>query len=181
MGTSKKPSDEDRRLFREAVGEVKPLKSTPPLPEKSKPKPVPRQKIADERQVMQDLMNHQWDPASLESGEELQYQRPGLSKADFRRLRKGQFSVRAELDLHGHNAEQAKSAVMSFLNNCLEQQIRCVRIIHGKGLRSSASGPVLKPLVERMLRQRDEILGFSSARPVDGGSGAVYVLLKKRV
>lgn len=180
MSSNKKPSDEDRRLFREAVGEVKRLKSPQPIPEKIKPAPVPRQKLADDLQVMKDLMNHEWDPSSLESGEELQYQRPGLSKADFRRLRRGQFSVQAELDLHGHNAEQAKSAVKNFLHLCLEQQIRCVRIIHGKGLRSSASGPVLKPLVERMLQQRDEILGFSSARPVDGGSGAVYVLLKKR-
>jgi DNA-nicking Smr family endonuclease len=94
-----------------------------------------------------------------------------------RKLRRGQFSSRAELDLHGLRSEEARRTVAEFLHAARERNLRCVRIIHGKGRGSGARGPVLKQKLGSWLRQRSEVLAFCSARPADGGSGALYVLL----
>ena len=83
-----------------------------------------------------------------------------------------------EIDLHGLSAEDARDALARFLIESVERRHRCVRVIHGKGLRSGPGGPVIKRRIGRWLKRRDEVLAYASARPVDGGTGAVYVLLK---
>jgi DNA-nicking Smr family endonuclease len=177
--TRHRPTEEDVRLFREAVGPVRELDHgrhhhDAPAP----PPPVPVQRQLDEQRVLEDLLSDGLDPADLETGEELVYLRPGLPYALLRRLRRGQFSVGDQLDLHGLTVDEARVAVAAFLHDVRRRGQRCVRVIHGKGNRSRLGQPVLKVKVSHWLRQRDEVLAFCSARAVDGGTGAVYVLLK---
>ena len=140
---------------------------------------MPSQRRRDEKQVLRDLLSDGLDPADLETGEELVYLRPGLPYSLLRRLRRGQFSVGPQLDLHGLTVDEARAALGAFLHEVQRGGRRCVRIVHGKGLRSGDSGPVLKALVDRMLRLRSDVLAFASAPAPEGGSGAVLVLLTR--
>jgi DNA-nicking Smr family endonuclease len=116
------------------------------------------------------------DP-EVASGEELVFHREGVQMSILRKLRRGQYRVQAEIDLHGLTVTEAKEALREFLAHCLNRHIRCVRIIHGKGLRSGHRGPVLKGAVSHVLRRIAPVLAYVSARQVDGGTGALYVLL----
>ncbi len=176
-GRKPKTSDEDKALFRKAVRDVRTLKQDKIPPYRRPLAPRPHMRIEDERQVIDNLLSDDWEPAELETGEELLFARPGLQHNVLRRLRRGQFTVGAELDLHGMSAREARQALSEFL---LFTPHRCIRIIHGKGRGSFQKQPVLKGKVNNWLRQRDEVLAFCSARPVDGGTGALYVLLKRR-
>lgn len=173
-------SEDDIALFRESVGPISRVRHDRVHPHRQRPHPVPRQRLADEQQVLRDSLNGAPEPAESETGEELTYVRPGLQHRLLRKLRRGQFSIGAELDLHGMTAHAAHEALAGFLRECRARDLRGVRIIHGKGLRSRHGRPVLKGKLDRWLRQRDEVVAFCSARPVDGGTGAVYVLLKRR-
>jgi len=173
------PPDEDEAdAFAQAMRDVA---RRPPSNRAAKPRaPIssrPSQLEADERAVIDELLDH--DPEQwIDSGEELSYRAPGLQDAAFRKLKRGTYRIEAELDLHGMNSDEAKLALHRFLADCQMRGIRCVRIIHGKGLRSSNRGPVLKTRVDHWLRQRKDVLAFTSARPQDGGTGAAYVLLR---
>ncbi len=171
-------TDEERELFREAVGPVVPVASDRAHQPPPGPPPIPRQRLADEARLRDDMLSDEYLP-ELETGDELWFARPGLQHSLLRKLRRGQYSVAAELDLHGMTVVEARQAIVQFLQRVRRRERRCVRIIHGKGNRSQNREPVLKHMVNRWLRQRDEVLAFSSARPVDGGTGAVYVLLKR--
>ena len=118
------------------------------------------------------------DPHELETGEELLFRRPHVRPGDLRKLRRGHVPVAEEIDLHGLTADEAHEALAAFLTEAVARRSRCVRVILGKGLRSGPGGPVIKRRIGRWLRRRDEVLAFCSARPVDGGTGAVYVLIK---
>jgi DNA-nicking Smr family endonuclease len=170
----------DRELFQSALSDVAPI--TPhgrflhppqPLP------PVPLSRLRDEREVIHESLHDpiRWDEAT-ENGEEISYVRPGISRQTLRRLRRGEWVSQSELDLHGLTKIEAKLELADFLYECKRRGVRCVRIIHGKGLRSKNQEPVLKYHVRYWLTQREEILAFVQARPVDGGSGALMVLLK---
>lgn len=171
---------EDVKLFRESIGVVKPVRDdrvTPPRRHIS-PRPVFRER--DETEVLRDMLSDLFDPADMETGDELLYIRPGLQARTVRKLRRGKLSVDAELDLHGMTVPIARAAVAGFLRECQRHHIQCARIIHGKGLGSRHRAPVLKQKVGGWLRQRDEVLAYCSARQYDGGTGAVYVLLKRK-
>lgn len=171
-------SDDDSRLFREAVGEVRPVRTDGLPPQKPKPPPRPQQFLADERRVLDELLA---DPDALpdvEPGDALEYARPGLQRNVLRRLRRGEYRAGADLDLHGLTLADARKALTAFLNQSRRAGVRCVHIVHGKGLGSQGRGPVLKSLVNAWLRRQDAVLAFCSARPADGGTGAVYVLLR---
>jgi DNA-nicking Smr family endonuclease len=169
----------DIELFRETIGAVKPVKNDRADRDLPRPMPVPVQAQRHEQEALQDLMSDRYDPAALDLGSEISFLRPGLQHNLLRRLKRGHYSIGAALDLHGLTVPKAKQAVITFLQHARQAQKPCVRIIHGKGLRSSNAGPILKPMVAKWLAQRQEVLAFCTARPVDGGSGAVYVLLKK--
>jgi len=178
MNTSDDKSDEDDVDFAEAMRGVsrkpEPNRATPHRPRLSG---RALQREADERAVLDELLEH--DPEEFaETGEGLMYRAPGLQESAFRRLRRGTYRIEAELDLHGMNSERAKVALHQFLAESIAQGLRCVRVIHGKGLRSSHQGPVLKQRVDRWLRRTKHVLAFVSARPQHGGTGAVYVLLR---
>lgn len=172
---------EDRDLFRQTVGAVEPLRDDRIEPGARRPAPVPRFSLADERQVLDDMLSDYFEPADLETGEELYYRREGVQQAVLRKLRRGLFQVGAVLDLHGMTVAAAKEALGAFLQRTRRERLHCVRIIHGKGNRSRHRGPVLKQKINHWLRQRDEVLAFCSARAADGGTGAVYVLLRRKL
>lgn len=174
------PDEDDIAIFREAVDDA--LRHEPKHVEPHFKRPRPRAYFSRlaQKDVMREAMTDPLDPDTLETGEELLYARPGIPHATFRRLRRGQYDIEAELDLHGHNSREAREAVGEFLYHVRQARMRCVRIIHGKGLGSRGSSPVIKNKLNHWLRQRDDVLAFASALPRDGGTGAVYVLLKRR-
>ncbi|NKB36673.1 MAG: DNA mismatch repair protein MutS [Gammaproteobacteria bacterium] len=169
----------DSELFREAIGRVNPVKHDVHVEETEKPKPWPTQRVADERQTLLDMASGLHDPEILETGDELYFKREGVQNRLFQRLKRGQIPCERVLDLHGMTIAVAKEAFCDFLLMARKTNWRCVRIIHGKGKGSRDGIAVLKGKVEHWLRQRDEILAFSTARPVDGGTGAMYVLIRR--
>jgi len=169
--------NDEARLFREAVRGVRPLGSRAPEPRPPKVRPRARFTRADREAVLREsLAGDSTDPA-LAGGEELIFHRPQVQPGVLRRLRRGEYRVQREIDLHGLTVTEAKRALRQFLIDALEHEVRCVRIIHGKGLRSGHRGPVLKAAVNAVLRRTGAVLAYVSARQVDGGTGAVYVLL----
>jgi DNA-nicking Smr family endonuclease len=172
-------ADPDTQLFREAVRDVKPLSAEAPVvsDRRRHPQPVARFSRADRHAVLEESLN--WLPGDpeLASGDELVYHRAGVQTSVLKKLRRGQYRVQAEIDLHGLTVAEAKQALRDFLATALDRQYRCVRIIHGKGLRSGHRGPVLKGVVSSVLRRVKPVVAYVSARQVDGGTGAVYVLL----
>ncbi len=171
---------EDARLFRESIGQVRQIASHETASRKSPPAPNPAQFEADEAAVKDELLNSAIDPAATEIGEELLYLREGHSPQLLKRLRRGSFSVQDEIDLHQMDGRTARVTLDEFLAACKRRGLRCVRVVHGKGLRSGSAGPVLKQMTDRTLRRRDDVLAFASARPAQGGTGATVVLLRSR-
>jgi DNA-nicking Smr family endonuclease len=169
-------SAEDHELFTSAIGSVRPVKQHA-VPVKPRPAPEPVQSRLDEARVPGELIHSVIDPALIEVGEELSYLKDGHSPLLLRKLKRGQFSVADEIDLHQMTAAVAREAVLLFLAQSKRDGRHCVKIIHGKGLRSRNQGPVLKRLVDSLLRRRADVLAFASAKPNDGGTGAVLVLL----
>jgi DNA-nicking Smr family endonuclease len=171
------PTAEDRALFRQAAGQVRPvINDKAALDERSKPKPYPRKHAPDVQQRLDDRIVHEGESLSVE--DRMLYYAPGLQKTVLKKLRGGYFGLDAELDLHGLTGEQAKHTLLHFLHRCVEDGLRCVHIIHGKGYRSPDNRPVIKNHLNLWLRQHRDVLAFCSAPPRDGGAGAVYVLLR---
>lgn len=176
--------DDDLSLFRESVDGVRPLQlerhanrdtSRPPPPP-----PLPAQRQRDEQQVMDELAHGEIDFSSIETGEEISHLKPGLQKRILQRLRRGHWRVQAELDLHDMNMAAANASIRALLDDALRESLSCIKIIHGKGLRSGPAGPQLKRLTASVLARHSRVLAFASAPPHDGGTGAVHVLLSQR-
>lgn len=169
---------DEASLFRQAVADVRPLPQNQPLPTLPRPPPRALFRLADEAAVLRQLLQGP-DESDLETGEDLRYLRPGVSEQLLRQLRRGRYTIQAEMDLHGLNRQQAREALNAFLQECRTLDLRCVRIIHGKGRSSPHGQGVLKAAVNGWLTRCDEVLAFCSARPADGGTGAIYVLLRR--
>jgi len=178
--TARDDDSDDARLFRDAIGRVRPLKRAAAAPPR-KPLPPPRaaQAESDEAAVSAELLVHAFDPAAIEVGDEIHYLKPGQPERLLKQLRRGHFSVRAELDLHEMTIAVARDAVRAFLDESIARHEYCVRIVHGKGLRSRGDGPVLKRMTATLLARRKDVLAYASARPAQGGTGAVIVLLAR--
>lgn len=170
----------DKDLFRAAMREVRRLPPAPSPPEAPKPAAEARFTRSDQRAVLQESLLPPTDDVDLGTGEELSFRRPQVPQAVLQKLRRGHYSVDAEIDLHGLTGAQAKQALREFLAEATLRRMSCVRIIHGKGKRSGPRGPVLKHVVNRWLQLADAVLAFASARDIDGGSGAVYALLRRQ-
>jgi DNA-nicking Smr family endonuclease len=173
----REPQDDDARAFRDAVRDVQPLAFTPRVASRRKATPRAVFRRQAEREVLRESIVLTPAELDVESGDELSFRRPGIQDTLMRRLRRGHYRVESELDLHGLTLPEAKEQIRSFVARSIARQARCVRIIHGKGLGSGPRGPVLKHAVNVILRRFDAVLAFCSARQVDGGTGAIYVLL----
>jgi DNA-nicking Smr family endonuclease len=172
--------EREANLFRTTVGEVEPLRtaarvSTPP----PRPQPIPHQRLADDEAALQESLSDEFSiDTLLEIDEELSFVRGGIGPDVLRKLRGGGWVTQDQLDLHGLRTDQARTALSQFVRDSVKRGMRCVRIIHGKGLGSLGKKPVLKNKVRNWLVQKDEVLAFCQARAADGGSGALMVLLK---
>ena len=162
--------------FRKAVAGVNPLKHSRRIAHKHPaPAPVPHQRRRDEAAALaESLAGPLSADEALETGEELSYLRDGMARETLRKLRRGHWSIQDGVDLHGLNRDQAAAMVVEFLNHCLARGVRCVRIVHGKGL------GILKAKLKKWLPRREEVLAFCQAPANDGGSGALLVLLKTK-
>lgn len=173
-------TDDERDLFRRALADAKPLRTTRRAAEVIR-KPTPRARFsrADEAAVLRESLEAHIDDTESHSGESLRFHRPSVGKRTMRKLARGNFSVQDEIDLHGMTVAEAKPRLAEFIERCAREGRLCVRIVHGKGLGSGDRGPVLKQKVNRWLRQWDTVLAFVSTRQVHGGTGALYVLLRQ--
>jgi len=173
------PARDAAEVFRAAFSDVTPLRQSRMLIERPRPRPLPVQRQLDERAVLRESLRNEsaWE-IGLDTGEELSFIRRGIDARTLSRLRRGHWVIQDDLDLHGSNAREAHALVTQFLAQCARRGLRCVRIVHGKGLRSRNREPVLKRKVAGWLMQRDDVLAFCQAPRPDGGSGAVVVLLK---
>ncbi len=170
--------DDDRQAFAAATQGVKPVKRSDRVAVSS---PRPAARATHSRAAVTEMLRESLDgPAPELLGEDLAFCRPGVPKTVFRNLKRGRFSIEDECDLHGLTQTEAKAALRDFVVECSERGLGCVRIIHGKGMRSGPGGPVLKQLVQNCLARWDEVLAFACAQLKHGGSGAVYVLLRRR-
>jgi DNA-nicking Smr family endonuclease len=174
---TRKPDADEVMAFREAVRDVRPLAAEPRVVQRRKPRPRAEFRRRDELAVLEESISLTSSDLDVETGDELSFRRPGVQDTVIRKLRRGQYRVEAEIDLHGMTLPEAKQGMREFLAAAILRQLRCVRIVHGKGLRSGHRGPVLKNAVNVVLRRTDAVVAFCSARQVDGGTGAVYVLL----
>lgn len=173
------PATSDTALFRAAMAGVRQREQATHTHTGRKPPPAqPRSREADERAVMHELLYGNFEPDLADNVEALQHRAPGVQDRVWRRLTRGGYHIDAELDLHGLNRERAYLAVAGFMEECRARDQRCVRIIHGKGLRSTGRGPVIRSLLGGWLRRRNDVLAFCQARPEHGGSGATCVLLR---
>jgi DNA-nicking Smr family endonuclease len=169
---------EDHALFMDAIGAVRRIETDRHDARAPAPKAEPLQSRRDDARVMDELLRPLPSALDPDAAEPLRYLKNGIAPRVLLKLGRGQYSVRDEIDLHQMTASVAKDAIARFLAECKARGHLCVKIIHGKGLRSKNDGPVLKALADRLLRQRGDVLAFRSARWNDGGSGAVIVLLK---
>ena len=173
-------TDDDVEYFRRSMSDARPLKSDKRVPEpKKKPPPRARFSRADEQDALAESLEADIDTMEAANAESIRYHRPHVGKRTMRRLARGKYAVQAEIDLHGMTVAEARPRLADFIDYSLKQGLTCVRIVHGKGLGSGHRGPVLKSAVNRWLRKWDSVLAFVSARQVDGGTGAVYVLLDR--
>jgi DNA-nicking Smr family endonuclease len=174
--TKKTLSDDDRALFRQSVGQVSTIKNDKIEPHRpKKQRPSIRNALVEDSSPFVKSADH---IDSLSNEDKLSFLSPGMQKNVLRKLRKGHYGLDADLDLHGLTSQQARQQLVRFLHDCVEYGCRCVHIIHGKGYRSENYHPVLKNDVNVWLRQHKDVLAFCSSPPRDGGTGAVYVLLR---
>ncbi len=170
----------DADLFRREVGDVAPIAAAARAMHGRTPPPaLPLQTRRDEQAVLNEAISDEFDPeVLLDTDESLFYCRPGISHEVVRKLRRGHWIVQAQLDLHGMRRDEAREALAEFIRETVKRGLRCVRVIHGKGLGSVGKEPVLKGKVRAWLVQKAEVIAFCQARAHDGGAGAVLVLLQ---
>jgi DNA-nicking Smr family endonuclease len=174
-----KQAASDKDLFVRAAGIVKPLPDKRKLHHKTSPKmPTVMQYQVDEKAVLKEAISDEFDVGTLlECDEHLSFRRPGIGPDVTRKLRRGDWSIQRQIDLHGLRRDDAREALSLFIREAHQQGIRCVRVVHGKGLGSPGKAPILKNRVHSWLVQKYEVLAFVQAKPADGGAGALVVLL----
>ncbi len=179
MSDDKPLSEDDKALFRDAIGDVKSVANDKAPDSKAKPRARVKSTQSDNRSVMEELLSELSESDLLETGEHLSYTAPGVQRGVLRKLKSGKYAIQAEIDLHGMNLQTAKQELSAFLVECQHRRLLCVRIIHGKGRKNADQAPRMKPAVNQWLQSNKKILAFCSARSNDGGTGAVYALLKR--
>ena len=170
---------DDLEAFREAVKDVAPIRAPRRVePFRQPPPPIPAKRLEDEQAVLDELHRLAMDGDEVEIEDDAVFLRPGLPRDILRKLRRTHWVIQEHLDLHGLTGDEAALETAAFLAECKRRGLRCVRIVHGKGLRSKGREPVLKRRIRKLLTRRDEVLAFVEPRATEGGGGAVVVLLE---
>lgn len=169
----------EKNLFINAAGAVQPLPDMrKALLKMERPAALPLQQKLDDAAVLREAISDEFDVSTLlDTDDHLSFRRPGVGPDVTRKLRKGEWSIQRQLDLHGLRSDDAREALGAFIREAHKQGIRCLRVVHGKGLGSPGKAPVLKNKVHSWLVQKNEVLAFVQAKPADGGAGALVVLL----
>jgi DNA-nicking Smr family endonuclease len=175
-----KRAEAEKDLFQRAAGKVQRLPQHGRVHHPPEPvAPIPAQRQLDDQRVLREAISDEFDASTLlEVDDAMSFRRPGIGIDVARKLRRGHWSIQAEIDLHGLRSDDAREALAAFLREAVRQGLRCVRVVHGKGLGSPGKTPVLKGKVHSWLVQKNEVLSFVQARADEGGAGAVVVLLK---
>jgi DNA-nicking Smr family endonuclease len=170
----------ESKLFELAVGAVQRMPHTTQVPAvKAVVAPVAKQRQKDEEAVLRDALSDEFDASTLlDTDEMLSFRRPGIGRDVTHKLRKGDWAIQGEVDLHGLRTEEARVVLAEFIRNAHRQGLRCLRVVHGKGLGSPGKTPVLKSKVHSWLVQKNQVMAFVQAKPAEGGAGALVVLLK---
>jgi DNA-nicking Smr family endonuclease len=172
-------SSDDSDLFRQTVGKVHRVHSDKAvLTHAHKPKPYPKPTVINPADDTLLAKTRALAVETVSSEDSMSFLNTGLQYAVLKKLRRGQFGLDAELDLHGLSSLEAKRQLLHFLHDCIEEGCRCVHIVHGKGHRSPDNHPILKNNLNLWLRQHPAVQAFCSAAPKDGGAGALWVLLQ---
>ncbi|MCK5718249.1 MAG: Smr/MutS family protein [Thiomargarita sp.] len=177
MGKQKEGADSG--LFLEAMQGVTPLQQDKVPLTQTRPSAIPKQYYLNKASIYDEMLSDSYYTSECDTDNDLLFVRPGIQHGILNKLKRGSFNIEADLDLHGMIVRTARIEVIKFLQNCQDCNIRCARIVHGKGYGSWNNQPVLKGKLNRWLRQCPEVLAFCSARPSDGGTGALYLLLKR--
>ena len=169
----------EKNLFIRAVGQVAVLPSSNKADIPKVPRaPVATQLQKDEAKVVQDSLSDEFDVSTLlDTDDALSFRRPSVGPEVTRKLRKGDWAIQREIDLHGLRSDEARLALTAFIREAHKYGIRCVRVVHGKGLGSPGKTPVLKSKVHSWLVQKNQVMAFVQAKPAEGGAGALVVLL----
>jgi DNA-nicking Smr family endonuclease len=172
---------EDAALFRAAIGVVQPLAKQ----NRITPRPAPRKPLLNRPAIAEEIPDTLSDGCSAKSSSDFaaenipdEFLSNGLSRMTLRKLRRGSWPIQDSLDLHGNHIDAARKLLQEFLHEAAQQKLRCVLVIHGKGLNSQGGAAVLRKLARHWLTQHQQVLGYCDAPAKDGGSGAVLVLLK---
>jgi len=167
-------------LFHAAIGAVRPLPPSQRANLQPAPPPaLPRQSEKDEAAALKEALSDEFDVSSLlDTDAQLSFRRPGIGSDVTHQLRRGKWTIQRQIDLHGLRSDDARDALSQFIHNAHQEGLRCIRIVHGKGLGSPGKVPVLKTKVQRWLVQKEEIIAFVQASPAQGGAGALLVLLQ---
>jgi len=173
LDQNNKPS-EDKALFKQSMTDVKKIKANTPSPFQKKHRPVPLNIPIDKEE------DNTFMDVDISTTDILSYQQAGIQNRLFKDLGRGYIKPEGTLDLHGRRVEEARKILTRFLDDALQHQVRCIRIIHGKGRGSENNQPILKQKTNQWLRQHESVLAFISAPTWDGGTGVVYVLLSRK-
>ncbi|PUE50892.1 DNA mismatch repair protein MutS [Limnohabitans sp. 2KL-1] len=170
----------ERHLFVRAVGAVQRLPTHDQVSlDGPSPAPIAHQRLKDNEAVLRDCLSDEFDASTLlDTDDALSFRRPGIGRDVIHKLRKGDWSIQREIDLHGLRSEEARAALAEFIRLAHRQGLRCLRVVHGKGLGSPGKTPVLKSKVHSWLVQKNQVMAFVQAKPAEGGAGALVVLLK---
>ncbi len=170
----------ERELFARAIGAVKPLSAPARVVLQSQPPPPQAlQKDLDDQAVLRESLSDEFDVSTLlDVDDQMSYRAKGIGTDITRKLRRGEWSIQGQIDLHGLRSDEAREALSQFMREAVRQGWRCLRVVHGKGLGSPGREPVLKSKVQRWLVQKAEVLAFVQAKPSEGGAGALLVLLR---
>lgn len=167
-------------LFQAAIGKVQAM--APPQRAElapARPLPIPKQQLLDDAAALQEAISDEVDITTLlDTDDQLSYRRPGVGLDVTQKLRKGKWTIQKQIDLHGFRSDEAREVLGAFIREAHKHGLRCVRVVHGKGLGSPGKAPVLKDKVHRWLVQKSEVLAFVQAPPAQGGAGALVVLLQ---
>ena len=175
----KQQAASEKNLFIRAAGAVQPLPEKRRVTLKKVTPVAPQMQYQrDEQAVLKEAISDEFDVGTLlDTDDLLSFRQPGIGPDVTRKLRRGDWTIQRQIDLHGMRRDEARERLSIFIREAKQQGIRCVRVIHGKGLGSPGKAPVLKSRVHSWLVQKQEVLAFVQAKPADGGGGALVVLL----